>query len=686
MSKGTGQSKNQNCMSKSAEQSKKENCMSKEKLQMKKSSEKQLQQMQTIRKVLRYMKKYIPLLIVSTFLALVTVAMTLYFPILVGEALDFIIEKGAVDFTGISGIIKTAVVVIGINAAAQWVMNISNNKMTYHIVMDIRKDAFEKIEQLPLSVLDTRSHGDMVSRVIADVDTFAEGLLMGFTQLFSGIATIAGTLLFMLSLDIKITLVVVLITPVSLFVASFIAKRTYSMFQLQSKTKGEQTALINEMIGNQKVVQAFSQEGKVQERFEEINQRLEKYALNATFFSSLVNPSTRFVNSLVYAAVGVFGAVSAISGGISVGQLSCFLSYANQYTKPFNEISGVVTELQNALACAARIFELIEEEAEQADLADAHVLKKADGRISIENVSFSYTPEQKFMEGLNLKVSPGQRVAIVGPTGCGKTTFINLLMRFYDVDSGTISLGEADAARETVCGVNDAKAGASCGVDDANEAGALCGVNDANEAGASCELDAEKETDMLRAAEMKTQEDALHDIMSITRKSLRSNYGMVLQETWLKAGTIRENICMGRPNATEEEMIAAAKAAHAHGFIKRLPDKYDTIITEDGGNLSQGQKQLLCIARVMLCLPPMLILDEATSSIDTRTEIQIQKAFLTMMEGRTSFIVAHRLSTVREADVILVMREGKIVEQGTHEELLEKKGFYHTLYHSQFSA
>lgn len=584
-------------------------------------------QMDTLRKVLRYMKKYIPLLIISILLAIVTVAMTLYFPILTGNAVDLILERGKVDFAGIWNILKMAALVVGINAISQWVMNICNNKMTYHIVMDIRKDAFAKIEKLPLAVIDTRSHGDMVSRVIADVDTFAEGLLMGFTQLFSGLATIIGTLLFMFSLDIKITLVVVLITPVSLFVASFIAKKTYAMFQLQSKTKGEQTALIDEMIGNLKVVQAFSHEEEAQKEFEEINNRLENYSLNATFFSSLVNPSTRFVNSLVYAAVGVFGAVSAISGRISVGQLSCFLTYANQYTKPFNEISGVVTELQNALACAARIFELMEEKPEQPDAENAYVLEKASGRISIEHVCFSYQPNQKLIENLSLQAESGQRIAIVGPTGCGKTTFINLLMRFYDVNSGKILFGEANASKE--------------------------GEN-------------------------------LHDIMEITRRSLRNNFGMVLQETWLKAGTIRENICMGKPDATEEEMIAAAKAAHAHSFIKRLPKKYDTVITEDGGNLSQGQKQLLCIARVMLCQPPMLILDEATSSIDTRTEIQIQKAFLTMMEGRTSFIVAHRLSTIREADVILVMKEGKIIEQGTHETLLEQKGFYYNLYNSQF--
>ena len=581
--------------------------------------------MMTMRKVLRYMKKYIPLLVVSILLATVTVAMTLYFPILVGNALDYIVEKGYVDFGGITEIIKTAVVVIIINAIAQWVMNICNNRMTYHIVMDIRKDAFQKIERLPLSFIDSKSHGDIVSRVIADVDTFAEGLLMGFTQLFSGMATIVGTLLFMLFLDFKITLVVVVITPVSLFVASFIAKKTFSMFRLQSQTKGEQTAIIDEMIGNQKVVQAFTHEDEAQERFEEINERLQKYSLNATFFSSLVNPSTRFVNSLVYAAVGVFGALSAISGGISVGQLSCFLTYANQYTKPFNEISGVVTELQNALACAGRIFELIEEEAEVADDADAYVLETADGRVSIKDISFSYSPEQRLIEDFNLEVEPGQRVAIVGPTGCGKTTFINLLMRFYDVNSGKISLGALK------------------------------------------------------------DEDELHDIMHMTRKSLRQNYGMVLQETWLKAGTIRENICMGKPDATEEEMIAAAKASHAHSFIKRLPQGYDTLITEDGGNLSQGQKQLLCIARVMLCLPPMLILDEATSSIDTRTEMKIQNAFLKMMQGRTSFIVAHRLSTIRDADIILVMKEGKIIEQGTHETLLTQNGFYANLYNSQFN-
>ena len=585
-------------------------------------------QMRTIKKVLRYMKRYIPLLILSILLASVTVALTLYFPILTGDALDLIIDKGKVDFVGIMAIIQKAVIAVLIMAVAQWVMNICNNRMTYHIVMDIRKDAFRKIEKLPFEYIDTHSHGDMVSRIIADVDTFAEGLLMGFTQLFSGLATIVGTLCFMLSLDVWITLVVVCITPVSLFVASFIAKRTYSMFQLQSKTKGEQTSLIDEMIGNQKVVQAFSHEDEIQEEFEEINNRLQDCSLKATFFSSLVNPSTRFVNSLVYAAVGVTGALSAITGRISVGQLAAFLTYANQYTKPFNEISGVVTELQNAIACASRIFELIEEEPEVPDAKEAVDLEKADGTVDIEHVYFSYVPEQKLIEDFNLHVEPGQRVAIVGPTGCGKTTFINLLMRFYDINSGSIFLG-----------------------------GDVTGNED----------------------------NSSYNIMNMTRKSLRKNYGMVLQETWLKRGTIRDNICMGKPDATEEEMIAAAKAAHAHGFIKRLPQGYDTEITEDGGNLSQGQKQLLCIARVMLCLPPMLILDEATSSIDTRTEMRIQKAFLTMMEGRTSFIVAHRLSTIREADVILVMKEGKIIEQGTHETLLAQNGFYAELYNSQFS-
>lgn len=574
--------------------------------------------MKTLKKVFSYMKHYLPLLILSLVLAAIMVILTLYFPILTGQAIDLIVEKGLVDFTGILEIVKKALIVIMLTAIAQWLMNICNNRMTYHIVRDIRKDAFDKIEKLPLSYIDSHSHGDLVSRVIADVDAFAEGLLMGFTQLFSGVATIIGTLLFMLSIDIKITLVVVLITPLSLFVASYIAKKTFSMFHLQSQTRGEQTALIEEMIGNQKVVQAFTHEDEALEEFEEINERLRKYSLRAIFFSSLTNPSTRFVNSIVYAAVGIVGAFTAIAGGISVGQLSSFLSYANQYTKPFNEISGVITELQNALACAARIFELIEEEAEVPDAEDAVELGEVDGKVEASDVAFSYVPEQKLIENFNLQVSPGQRVAIVGPTGCGKTTLINLLMRFYDVTSGSISV-------------------------------------------------------------------EVEDIRNITRQSLRKNYGMVLQETWLKSGTIRENIVMGKPDATEEEIIAAAKAAHAHSFIKRLSKGYDTFIGEDGGSLSQGQKQLLCITRVMLCLPPMLILDEATSSIDTRTEMRIQKAFATMMKGRTSFIVAHRLSTIREADVILVMNEGKIIEQGSHKELLELNGFYANLYNSQFS-
>ena len=577
--------------------------------------------METLKKVFHYMKHYIPILILSIILATITVALTLYFPILTGKAIDFILAKGKVDFAGILSLAKEGILIIAITALAQWIMNMCNNRMTYNIVRDIRKDAFDKMEHLPLSYIDSHSHGDMVSRIIADVDTFADGLLMGFTQLFTGIATIVGTLIFMLVIDVKITLVVVILTPLSLFVASFIAKKTYSMFQLQTKTRGEQTALIEEMVGNQKVVQAFNHEDEALEQFDEINQRLQKYSLRAIFFSSITNPSTRFINSLVYAAVGIVGALSVIltNGAFSVGNLSCFLSYANQYTKPFNEISGVITELQNALACAARIFELIEEPAEEPDEEDAYVLENADGTVDIDHVYFSYVPDQKLIEDFNLHVKPGQRVAIVGPTGCGKTTLINLLMRFYDVNSGKITVSD-------------------------------------------------------------------HDIMHMTRNSLRANYGMVLQETWLKKGTIRDNICMGKPEATEEEMIAAAKASHAHSFIKRLPKGYDTVITEDGGNLSQGQKQLLCIARVMLCLPPMLILDEATSSIDTRTEIRIQKAFLTMMQGRTSFIVAHRLSTIREADVILVMKDGKIIEQGNHDTLLAQNGFYANLYNSQFAS
>ncbi len=576
-------------------------------------------QKETLRKVLHYIRRYIPLLIFSIILASVMVALTLYFPILTGRAIDLILEEGKVDFDRMFVILRNGVIIVMVTALAQWLMNVCNNRMTYHIVQDIRRDAFAKLEKLPFGYIDSHSHGDVVSRIIADVDTFADGLLMGFTQLFSGLATIAGTFFFMFSIHGGIALVVVLITPLSLFVAAFIAKKTYSMFQLQSKTRGEQTALVEEMVGNQRVVQAFTHEDEALEQFDEINKRLQKCSLRAIFFSSLTNPSTRFINSLVYAGVGIAGALTAIAGGISVGQLSCFLTYANQYTKPFNEISGVVTELQNALACAARIFELMEEEEEPEDAENAVSLKEADGSLAIEHVYFSYVPRQKLIEDFNLAVKPGQRIAIVGPTGCGKTTLINLLMRFYDTTSGRI----------TVSG---------------------------------------------------------HEIREITRESLRRNYGMVLQETWLKSGTVRENLVMGKPDATEEEMIAAAKASHAHSFIKRLPEGYDTMLSEDGGNLSQGQKQLLCIARVMLCLPPMLILDEATSSIDTRTEMRIQKAFLTMMQGRTSFIVAHRLSTIREADVILVMKDGKIIEQGNHEQLLAKDGFYAALYNSQFSA
>lgn len=571
----------------------------------------------TLGKVLRYIRKYWVYLALSIVMAAVTVTLTLYLPILTGRVIDLIVKEGWVDFDGVFAILKQMAVVIGITAAAQWVMNICNNKMTYRIVQDIRDEAFKRIEILPLKYIDEHSYGEVVSRVIADVDQFADGLLMGFTQFFTGVITILGTLGFMLSVNVGITGVVVLITPLSFLVAAFIARKTFVMFRAQSETRGEQTALIEEMIGNQKVVQAFSHEDEALEEFDEINGRLEKCSLKAIFYSSITNPSTRFVNNLVYAGVAVTGAVFAIRGGISVGQLSCFLSYANQYTKPFNEISGVVTELQNALACASRIFALIEEEPQIPDSESAICLGDVEGRIDLEHVDFSYVPDKKLITDFNLSVRPGQRVAIVGPTGCGKTTVINLLMRFYDVNSGSIQVEG-------------------------------------------------------------------HDIRDVTRKSLRANYGMVLQETWLKGGTVRDNIVMGKPEATEEEIIAAAKASHAHSFIKRLPDGYDTIITEDGGNLSQGQKQLLCITRVMLCLPPMLILDEATSSIDTRTEIRIQKAFAAMMEGRTSFIVAHRLSTIREADVILVMKDGNIIEQGNHETLLKQNGFYATLYNSQF--
>ena len=572
-----------------------------------------------MKRVLKYIRKYTPALVLSLLLAGLTVLLTLYIPILTGNAVDLIIGRGQVDIPGIFSIMKKIAIAMIITAVGQWVMNTCNNYITYHVIRDIRTDAFAKLEILPLKYLDAHAYGDIVSRVIADVDTFADGLLMGFTQLFTGVLTILCTLGFMLVTNVPITLVVVCITPVSFLVAKFIATKTYSMFKEQSETRGEQTSLIEEMIDNQKIVNTFSRGEAVKSKFGEINGRLQKCSLKAIFFSSITNPATRFVNSLVYAAVGITGALAVIltGGAFSVGNLSCFLSYANQYTKPFNEISGVVTELQNALACAARFFELIEAKEEEPDAADAYQLEQADGTVDIDHVYFSYVPEQKLIEDFNLHVQPGQRIAIVGPTGCGKTTLINLLMRFYDADSGHIQVSG-------------------------------------------------------------------HDVMHMTRHSLRKNYGMVLQETWLKKGTIRENICMGKPDATEEEMIAAAKASHAHSFIRRLSKGYDTEITEDGGNLSQGQKQLLCITRVMLCLPPMLILDEATSSIDTRTEIRIQKAFLTMMKGRTSFIVAHRLSTIREADSILVMKDGKIIEQGNHDTLLAQNGFYATLYNSQF--
>ncbi|MGN0759406.1 MAG: ABC transporter ATP-binding protein [Candidatus Ventricola sp.] len=572
----------------------------------------------TMRRVLRYIRPYLPMLALSLVLALITVALTLYVPILVGRAVDCLLGVGAVDFDTLRTVLLTIGVCVLLTAAAQWVMNVINNRITYLTVQDIRRDAFAHIQSLPLSYLDAHPSGDTVSRMISDADTFADGLLMGFTQLFTGLVTILGTLVFMLTLSPRITLVVVLITPVSLLVANFIASRTYSMFRLQSQTRGEQTALIDEVIGEQKLVQAFGHEARSLEQFDEVNERLRACSLRAVFFSSLTNPCTRFVNSLVYAGVGLTGALSVVGGALTVGGLSSFLSYANQYTKPFNEISGVITELQNALACAGRIFELIDEPAQEPDVPDAKTLQNVRGEVDIEHVCFSYTPERRLIEDFTLHVRPGQRVAIVGPTGCGKTTMINLLMRFYDVKSGSIAV------------------------------------------------------------------DGL-ETRGVTRRSLRQNIGMVLQDTWLSSGTIRDNIAMGRPDATDEEIIAAAKASHAHSFIRRLPEGYNTVISETGGQLSQGQKQLLCIARVMLCLPPMLILDEATSSIDTRTELKVQDAFATMMKGRTSFIVAHRLSTIRSADVILVMRDGHIVEQGTHKELLDKGGFYAKLYQSQFA-
>ena len=571
-----------------------------------------------MRRVLRYIGPHVSLVVLSLALCLISVALTLYVPILVGRAVDCIVGPNAVDFAALKPILLTIAVCIVVTAAAQWLMNALHNRITYDTVRDIRREAFARIQNLPLSYLDAHPTGDTVSRMIADVDTFADGLLMGFTQLFSGVMTILGTLGFMLTLSAPITLLVVLITPLSLLVANFIAKRTYAMFRLQSVTRGEQTALIDEAIGEQKLVQAFGHEAQTLAAFDEVNERLRDCSLKATFFSSLTNPCTRFVNSLVYAAVGFAGALAAVNGRLTIGGLSSFLSYANQYTKPFNEISGVVTELQNALACAGRVFELIDEPAQTPDPADAEQIDRPDGAVSIDHVYFSYAPDRKLIEDFTLHVQPGQRVAIVGPTGCGKTTMINLLMRFYDVDSGEIHVDG-------------------------------------------------------------------HETRRLTRRSLRENIGMVLQDTWLSAGTIRENIAMGKPDATDEEIIAAAKASHAHSFIKRLPDGYNTAISESGGQLSQGQKQLLCIARVMLCLPPMLILDEATSSIDTRTELKIQEAFARMMQGRTSFIVAHRLSTIQSADVILVMKDGHVIEQGNHESLLARGGFYATLYQSQFA-
>ena len=587
-------------------------------------SKKNTAQKGTLRKVLKYVQRHGFFMVLSILFAAITVALTLYTPILIGDAIDLIVGKGLVDFAGIAAILIKTGIIIGITALIQWLMNTINNRITYHVVRDIRNEAFRKIEILPLSYIDAHPYGDIVNRVIADADQFADGLLMGFTQLFTGIVTILGTLFFLFSISWKIAIVVVIVTPLSLFIARFIANRTYRMFRVQSETRGQQTAFIDEMIGNQKVVQAFSHEGEALEKFDRINDRLADCSLKATFYSSLTNPCTRFVNSVVYAGVALAGALICIAtaGAVNpftIGQLSACLSYANQYTKPFNEISGVVTELQNALACASRLFELIEEEPQIPEPADAVELADVKGSVELNDVSFSYVPDRKLIEGLNLSVKPGQRIAIVGPTGCGKTTIINLLMRFYDVNSGSI----------TVEGT---------------------------------------------------------DIRNATRNSLRSSYGMVLQETWLRSGTIRDNIVMGKPDATDEEIIAAAKASHAHSFIKRLPQGYDTVITEDGGSLSQGQKQLLCITRVMLCLPPMLILDEATSSIDTRTEIKIQDSFAKMMNGRTSFIVAHRLSTIREADVILVMKDGHIIEQGNHEELLAKNGFYANLYNSQFAV
>ena len=571
-----------------------------------------------LKRVLTHIKKYRILVILSFVCAMITVASTLYAPILTGDAIDLIVGKGLVDFDGIKDIIYTFLMVTVVTVISQWFMNIINNHITYSVVRDIRIEVFNHMEELPLSYIDSHKHGDIVSRIVSDIDQFADGLLMGFTQLFTGIVTILATLGFMIAVNVPIALVVIVLTPLSLFVASFIAKRTYHLFHQQSETRGEITALVDEMVGQQKIVQAFGYEDDALDRFEEINNRLEKDSMSATFYSSLVNPCTRFVNNLVYAAVGIIGAISAIMTGFTVGQLTCFLSYANQYTKPFNEISNVITELQNAMACAGRVFELLDETPQVPEKENAHVLTDTKGAIEIKDVNFSYVKDKTLITNLNLSVKPGMRVAIVGPTGCGKSTLINLLMRFYDVDTGSISVDGTD-------------------------------------------------------------------IRDMTRDSLRQNYGMVLHETWLKSGTIRENIAYGKPDATDEEIVQAAKLAHSDSFIRRLPQGYDTVIAEDGGNLSQGQKQLLCITRVMLLLPPMLILDEATSSIDTRTEIRIQKAFNRMMQGRTSFIVAHRLSTIREADVILVMKDGNIIEKGNHDQLMAQNGFYTNLYNSQFA-
>lgn len=572
----------------------------------------------TMKKVMRLIRPYLHYVVLSFVFALISALLTLYAPILIGQGVDLVVGEKQVDFSGVFQILKYLAVIIGITSAAQWLMNLCNNTITYRVVKDVRKKAFTQLQRLPLKYIDSHQYGDTISRVITDVDQFSDGLLMGFSQLFTGVVTILGTLIFMLSINVKIALVVILITPISLFVASFIAKKTYTMFRKQSEARAQMTSLVDEMVGNQKVVQAFGYQKEALERFDEINKELQTCSLKAIFFSSITNPSTRFVNGLVYTGVGIVGAVSAMRGLITVGQLSCFLSYANQYTKPFNEISGVVTELQNAFACAKRVFDFIEEEPEKEDAPGAHALEQIDGSLTLSDVSFSYDPKVPLLQKLNLRVEPGQKIAIVGPTGCGKTTLINLLMRFYDLQEGTIFLSG-------------------------------------------------------------------HDIMEITKDSLRAGFGMVLQETWLKSCSIAENIAYGKPDATREEIVEAAKAAHAHEFIVRMNEGYDTILTEEGGNLSQGQKQLLCIARVMLKLPPMLILDEATSSIDTRTEIKIQEAFQKMMEGRTSFIVAHRLSTIKEADRILVMKDGNIIEQGNHEELLKKQGFYAQLYESQFA-